>query len=580
MKQWRKRVMNKPKQVKVTKRLILGFSILILIFMSFGLFAIYSVQTISSLTRTIYDHPLVVSNAALQSNVSITKMHNSMKDVVLFPSTLDIGRSIEKVNEQEKKVYKYLDAVKMAIIGNEGKNLENEARKLFDNWRPIREEVIKLVLQGEIETAANITTGRGTTHVALLEEKMLGLTAYARKKAADFMYETDRVRSKLDLTLIIFLPSGILASLLVAFLVIRQIIFAEKELQESEERYRNFVNHASEGIYRIDFTTPIPVDVSDEELVASIAKHAIVGEVNEALSEMHRLRPEDMIGRLATDFVPEYGERAMLAVRTPHHQVKNAETRGVDKNGQSFYLFESYNAVVENGILLRIWGMQRDITARKRAEEERREKEKTENVIEVAGTVSHELSQPLQIITGYSEILLMGISEEDPTYKKLQKITKQVERMQILLRKLHTITRYKTKDYSGDMKIIDLDNSLERRHDKRFMPHKHAFITFEADDSSTEGQLIDISKGGLSFWCNKNQCQKNDVLKLNIHMVGEKCKLDKIPCITVSDSESTGDDLLSSGKIERCRVKFEELSYDQTERIDYFIQNHTTAKSD
>ncbi|MBW1781991.1 MAG: PAS domain S-box protein [Deltaproteobacteria bacterium] len=143
----------------------------------------------------------------------------------------------------------------------------------------------------------------------------------------------------------------------------------EKALRESEERYRNFVVNASEGIYRVDFTAPIVVDVPDKDLVASISKHAIVGEVNDALARMYGLQARDMIGRPATDFAPDYGERAVLAVRAPRNQVRNIETLDVDKEGNPIYLSESYTAVVENGVLVRIWGMQRDRTVRKQAEE-------------------------------------------------------------------------------------------------------------------------------------------------------------------------------------------------------------------
>ena len=103
-----------------------------------------------------------------------------------------------------------------------------------------------------------------------------------------------------------------------------------------------------------------------------------------------------------------------------------------------------------------------DITDRIRAEEKKIEMEKHKSVIELAGTICHELSQPLQIITGNSELLLMDkTKEDDESYKKLRKITDQVKRMQLLLQKLLSITGYKTKIYVDQTKIVDLDKSIE-----------------------------------------------------------------------------------------------------------------------
>jgi len=131
-----------------------------------------------------------------------------------------------------------------------GRRFENETRKLFDNWRPIREEVIEFVRRGEIESAAAITVGKGANHVALLEEKMLGLTNYAKEKLRTFMKETELVHSRVNLTLIVFLLLSILTSFLVALFTIKRIGSSEKELHESEERYRSLIENQTDLICR------------------------------------------------------------------------------------------------------------------------------------------------------------------------------------------------------------------------------------------------------------------------------------------------------------------------------------------
>jgi len=62
-------------------RLLIGFSSIILLLIAFGVISLIEIRILSKITRTIYNHPLVVSNTSLRATVSMIKMHRSMKDV-------------------------------------------------------------------------------------------------------------------------------------------------------------------------------------------------------------------------------------------------------------------------------------------------------------------------------------------------------------------------------------------------------------------------------------------------------------------------------------------------------------------
>jgi PAS domain-containing protein len=97
-----------------------------------------------------------------------------------------------------------------------------------------------------------------------------------------------------------------------------------------------------------------------------------------------------------------------------------------------------------------------DISQRKAGEKEKFEKEKLQGVLEMAGAVCHEINQPLQAILGYSELLLMGLESGPMEKKALHSIKSQTARLDKITGKLSGITHYRTVDYPGNTKIIDI----------------------------------------------------------------------------------------------------------------------------
>ena len=85
------------------------------------------------------------------------------------------------------------------------------------------------------------------------------------------------------------------------------------------------------------------------------------------------------------------------------------------------------------------------------------EKEKLQSILEMAITISHEFSQPLSVIIGYTDMLLSTMEKEDPHYAKLKKIMDNGEALAEVIRKVRSITNYKSITYTGDARMVDID---------------------------------------------------------------------------------------------------------------------------
>jgi len=89
------------------------------------------------------------------------------------------------------------------------------------------------------------------------------------------------------------------------------------------------------------------------------------------------------------------------------------------------------------------------------------EEERLEGVLEMAGAVCHELNQPMQSILGFSQLLTDNMSADNPKYEYLTIIKNQIDKMGKITKKLMRITRYETRDYIENTKIIDISKASE-----------------------------------------------------------------------------------------------------------------------
>ncbi|MFA5906628.1 MAG: PAS domain S-box protein, partial [Desulfobacula sp.] len=218
----------------------------------------------------------------------------------------------------------------------------------------------------------------------------------------------------------------------------------EARLLESEEKYRSAMEAVAD-----------PIIVYDNE--------GRVVYFNPAFSRVFKWSLPERINRKMDDFVPEKNwpeTKKMIDMVIAGEFFSGIETARYDKHRNIIPVCISgstYNDK-ENKMAGSVISLQ-DITERKKAEEALKQKEKLKGVLEMAGAVCHELSQPAMIIAGYAEIFLMNIDKSSPLFKKTDKIREQVQRIGELTQKLMNITKYETREYSKGKTIVDIDKA-------------------------------------------------------------------------------------------------------------------------
>jgi transcriptional regulator with PAS, ATPase and Fis domain len=147
---------------------------------------------------------------------------------------------------------------------------------------------------------------------------------------------------------------------------------AEEDIASFGTYYTAIMHRFREGIYRIEFNPPIPVDIPEEEQARLLITNGIMAECNNTFASLFSYeKAEDIQGAMLTDFInpadPHIIRANLKYLRSGYRSV-DYEICQKDRYGRVRYILESAFGIVEKGHIVRTWGTYLDITGHREME--------------------------------------------------------------------------------------------------------------------------------------------------------------------------------------------------------------------
>ncbi len=164
--------------MKVSTRLYTGFGIFIFFVVIVCILAIFQIQTLFKLNNTLYYYPSITHKAVRIINLNITHIQNKMEKFAYFYDRTRLNSVKKEITTYGKDVNRNLAIIENHFFGN--KQSIDRVKKLFQDWKPIINEIIALYRKNDIKEAHDkIFKGENAVHIAKLEKALNVLTEFA-----------------------------------------------------------------------------------------------------------------------------------------------------------------------------------------------------------------------------------------------------------------------------------------------------------------------------------------------------------------------------------------------------------------
>jgi PAS domain S-box-containing protein len=228
----------------------------------------------------------------------------------------------------------------------------------------------------------------------------------------------------------------------------------EEELRDSEEKFRMLVENVSDWIWEVD-------------------GRGVYTYVSPKVEDILGYKPKEVIGKTPFDFMPK--EEAKRVATEFRKIIKNKkEFQGLEnwnhhKNGSKILLETSGVPILnEKGNLLGYRGVDRDVTERKKMEEELKRNVEELKKLDIEkdrfiSITAHELKTPMATVLGFSKLLKEEdvIGDEEKRKKYLKIMESEINRLVSLVNEVLDLSRADLGTLKFTIESVDVPKLLD-----------------------------------------------------------------------------------------------------------------------
>ena len=210
------------------------------------------------------------------------------------------------------------------------------------------------------------------------------------------------------------------------------------------------------------------IDSSVDAIISADLK-GTVRLFNRAAERIYGMPASQIINHDVKTLYPEgIAKDVMRLIRAGGGRVEGLRTDILTAGGEKVPVSLSASLLYDNGEPVGSVGIFTDLREKMRmeqrlaqAQEQLLAQERQAVIAELAGTAAHELNQPLTTVVMSADLLQRKVDPKSPAFGITEVIRAEAERMAEIVRKIGKITKYETKNYVGQAKILDLDKASE-----------------------------------------------------------------------------------------------------------------------
>lgn len=282
-------------------------------------------------------------------------------------------------------------------------------------------------------------------------------------------------------------------------------------LRRSEARFKAFLEQNPDAMYVLELSPPLPIDRPVDEQVDAILTSQVVL-CNETAAAFFGMDTSAILGRPFGDAFGGADEATIEALRQDTYRFVNEgyyvradEIPWTLADGTELWLSRVAHGVVEGKRLTTIWASARNITAAKKARDERelmakrlQQGERLESIGLLAGGVAHDFNNLLLAILGNAEIAKRHVDPDNRANQSIEEIQRAGRRAAQLTQQLLAFGRRQPTV----KKPIDLNSLITAtaRMLERLLPETieldlipgHGLGTILADEAQMEQLFVNL----------------------------------------------------------------------------------------